>query len=257
MTVNSIARDQMSSAMMRITSGQRINSAADDAAGLGIAEKMDTQIRGLNQGTDNTRDMQNLVAVAEGGLSGIGNALSRIRELSVQAANGTNSQEDRDRIQNEITQLADHIQSTVENTQFNTIPLLDGSFHGQNTASNPDGTGAQVSIGDMGGLAQAIANFNVSGEFDIGQLDSALSQVNSERANLGAMHNRFDFTAEANSVMALNLADARSRIMDADIAREIMNFRQEETLNHIQVLMQRNEQDRMANERLSPLAPLP
>jgi flagellin len=253
MTINNIARSQMDSAMLRLTTGQRINSAADDAAGLSIANKMDTQIRGYEQGTANTRDMQNLVNVAEGGLATIGSALGRIRELSVQAANGTNTPDDRGRIQNEISQLADHIQSTVENTQFNTINLLDGTFKNQNTASNPDGTGARVSINDMSGLAQAISNFNVTGEFNITDIDNALAQVNNERSNLGAMSNRFDYTVENNENAVRNLTQARSRIMDADIAREMMNFTQGQVLSQMQILMQQHEQNRMRNEHLAPL----
>lgn len=239
--------------MLRVASGQRINSAADDAAGLSIANKMDTQIRGYEQGINNTRDMQNLTHVAEGGLASIGDALGRIRDLSLQAANGTNSQFDREIIQKEITHLADHIQHVVQNTQFNTINLLDGSFQNANTASNPDGTGVKVNIADMGELAKAIANFNVTGQFNIGDLDEAMAQVNSERANLGALSNRFDFVVENNSRTAINLAEARSRIMDADIAKEMMNVRKEETLNQIQILMQQNFQQRLMNEHLASI----
>jgi flagellin len=245
MTINSIAT--------RIAGGARINSAADDAAGLAIAQGLEAQIRGLNQGSDNTRDMQNLVTTAEGGLGNIGDSLSRIRELSVQAASGTNTQADRDIIQNEITQLVDNIQTTVRNTEFNTLQVLDGSIRNANTASNADGTGTRVTINDMAGLAQAITNFNTNGQFDLDELDAAMAEVNGERANLGALSNRFEFTASANSLTALNLIDARSRIADADMAREVNSLRQEEVLNQMQIMMQQNEQERAGNEQLAPL----
>ncbi|MCL2605074.1 MAG: flagellin [Defluviitaleaceae bacterium] len=256
MTVKGLANNQMSNAMMRVASGKRINSAADDAAGLAISNKLETQIRGYEQGIANTRDMQNLTKVAEGGLASIGGALGRIRDLSLQASNGIYTDADRQIIQNEISQLADHIQATVRNTEFNTMPLLDGSAQSLHTASNPDGSGATVNINDMSGLAKAIANFNVTGEFNIGDIDAAMAEVNGQRANLGAMSNRFDFTADAHSITALNLADARSRIADADMVKEIMNVRKEETLTQIQILMQYNEQARMRNEQISPIVAL-
>ncbi|MCL2500197.1 MAG: flagellin [Defluviitaleaceae bacterium] len=253
MTVKGMANNQMSNAMMRVASGKRINSAADDAAGLAISTKMDAQIRGYEQGIANTRDMQNLTNTAEGGLATIGGALGRIRELSLQASNGIYTDADRQLIQGEISQLADHIQTTVKNTEFNTIPLLDGSAQSLHTASYPDGSGTTVNINDMSGLAKAIANFNVTGEFNIGDIDAAMAEVNGERANLGALSNRFDFTADANSLTALNMADARSRIADADMVKEMMNVRKEQTLSQIQILMQQNEQARMRNQQINPI----
>jgi len=239
MTVNNIARNQMSESMMRVASGQRINSAADDAAGSAIVENMTAQINGLDQGVRNTADMQALVQTAEGGLEGISDSLNRIRELSVQASNGTLSAANREQIQAEISQLADGIQSQVSGgTQFNTMNLLDGSAQGINTASGPDGTGTVFSINDMSSVAQAVTNFNVTGEFNIADIDSAINEVSSERANLGAMVNRFDYTASANTISGLNMADARSRIADADIAQEMMAVNQERVINEMQILMQ-------------------
>ncbi|MCL2204858.1 MAG: flagellin [Defluviitaleaceae bacterium] len=255
MTVNAMANNQMDLAMARIASGQRVNSAADDAAGLAIMQGMEAQIRGLDQGLENTRDMQNLIRTADSGLENIGDGLNRIRELSIQAANGTNTQADRDRIQHEITEIVDHIAATTRNTQFNTMPLLDGSS--RNTASNPDGTGLQVNIADMSEVAQAVTQFNVAEELtfeNLNDIDTAMAAVNAERASLGAMENRLDFTAEANAVASQNLNEARSQIADADIAREVANLRQEEVLNQVQILMQQNEQERAENEQIPPAA---
>ena len=260
MTVNNIARNQMSQPMMRLASGNRINSAADDAAGLAIMEGMEAQIRGLDQGTRNTMDMQALVNTAEGGLDTISDSLNRIRELSVQAANDTLSPTNRGMIQREITQLTEGIQAAVEGVQFNTINLLDGSVQNFNTASGPDGTGAQVSINDMSDIAQAITNFNMANATaaDIGafinNVDELMGQVNMERAALGAISNTFDFTASFNSLASLNLADARSRIADADIAVEMMAVNQERVLNEMQILMQQQEQERVEREGIAPAA---
>jgi flagellin len=249
MTIQNIAQNQMSPAMMRVASGQRINSAADDAAGLAISESMTAQIRGLDQGIRNTRDMQAMVQTAEGGLDTISDSLNRIRELSVQASNGTLNASQRDMIQAEISQLAQGIQSTVNGgVQFNSMNLLDGSVQNANTASSPDGTGAVVNINDMRDLAQAITEFNVTGDFNINDIDAAISEVAAERANLGAVMNRFDYTANANSVSSLNLSDARSRIADADMAREMMAVNQERVINELQVLLQRESQDQVQRQ---------
>ena len=253
MTVNQIARNQMSTAMMRVASGQRINSAADDAAGLAIMEGMTAQIRGLDQGTRNVRDMQALVNTADGALDTIGESLNRIRELTVQAANDTNSPAARRAIQAEITQIVDHIDATVQNAQFNNINLLDGSAERLHTAAGADGSGPTVQIRDMRDMAQAITTFNfetaTGNEISelIGRTDPILNDVMAERANLGAMSNRFDFIADANTITSLNLADARSRVGDADMGREMMRVNQEQVLNQVQILMQTNAMEREEN----------
>jgi len=232
----------MSDAMMRVGSGQRINSAADDAAGLAIVEDMTAQIRGLDQGERNTRDMQSMLNVAEGGLDGVSDSLNRIRELSVQALNGTNTDAQREMIQNEIAQLADGIQAAVGGTQFNGQNVLDG-VENANTAAGPQGTGPIVNINDMSSIAQAMTAIAEDGSFDLDAIDNAIAQVSEERASLGAMNNRMDYTANANSVSSLNLADARSRIADADIAAEMMAVEQDRVVNEMQVLLQQQEQE--------------
>jgi len=245
MTINSIAQNQMSTAMMRVASGNRINSAADDAAGLAIVEDMNAQIRGLDQGTANTADMQSLIRTAEGGLDTISDSVQRARELSVQAQNGTLTDSQRAMIQEEIGQLAQGVQSATNGTEFNSMQLLDGSVEGANTASGADGTGAIFSINDMSGIAQAMTSIAEDGSFDLNALDNALTQVSAERANLGALSNTMDFTMSANSVSSLNLADSRSRIADADIAREMMAVQQERVINEMQVMLQQQEQNRV------------
>lgn len=245
MTIQNIARNQMSEAMMRVASGTRINSAADDAAGLAIAESMTSQIRGLDQGVRNTNDMQAMIQTAEGGLDGIADSLGRIRELSVQALNGTNTPGQRAMIQEEINQLTSGIQATASDLQYNTVNLLDGSVTDANTASGADGTGVIFSINDMSSIAQAMTAIAEDGSFDLNAIDSAISQVSAERANLGALSNRMEFTANANSVSSLNLADARSRIADADMAAEMMAVEQERVLNEVQIAMQENQLDQI------------
>ncbi|MCL2839244.1 MAG: flagellin FliC5 [Defluviitaleaceae bacterium] len=249
MTIQSMASNAMSPAMTRLASGNRINSAADDAAGLAVVENMTSQIRGLDQGTRNTMDMQSLISTAEGGLDGINDSLGRIRELSVQASNGTLSAANREMIQAEISQLAEGIGATVNGTQFNGMNLLDGSgAGGLNTASGADGTGATVVINDMSSLAQAITTFNVTGEFNINDIDAMIAEVTGERANLGAMENRMDFTMNANMTSSINMSESRSRVGDADMAQEMMNLNQERAIAEVQMLMQQQAQAQREQE---------
>ncbi|MCL2225457.1 MAG: flagellin [Defluviitaleaceae bacterium] len=243
MTIRNIAQNQMSPAMTRLASGQRVNSAADDAAGAAIIEEMTAQVRGLDQGTRNAADMQAMITTAEGGLDTVSDSLNRIRELSVQGLNGTLTDGQRAMIQEEIGQLAQGIQDAVGGTEFNTQTLLDGSVSGANTAASPSGTGPIVSINDMSGIAQAMTAIAEDGSFDLSAIDNAIDQVSAERAALGAMSNVMDYTMSANSVSSLNLADSRSRIADADMAEEMMEVEQERVINELQVMLQQQEQD--------------
>jgi len=220
----------------------RVNSAADDAAGLAIMESMEAQIRGLDQGTENSRDMQNMIMTAEGSLEGVGDNLQRIRELSLQAANDTLNPSQRQLIQEEIGQLTNEIQSTVGRAEFNGQRLLDGNMGPANTASGPDGTGMQVTLPDMASLTQEITGYSVEVdngiEVDWSDVDAAMSVVNSARADMGAQANRLDSTISSNPISSLNLADSRSRIADADMAAEMMSVNQERIINQMQIMMQ-------------------
>jgi flagellin len=336
----STSGSQLANSLQRLSSGLRINSAKDDAAGLAISERFSSQIRGVNVATRNANDGISLAQTAEGALAEVGNNLQRIRELAVQASNGTNNQTDRDALNAEVTQLKAEIQRVAEQTSFNGTKLLDGSFTGvafqvganagetitvasiANTqtaalggnftratasvnataltgfASNiaaggvtlQSGAGPAVSIGAIGAAANAqeragqlveainrvssqsgvgasydavtgditltsnaaitvagttndatIAGFangaaggvttttgigalNVSSftaaQQAIGQVDNALTAVNSSRANLGAVQNRFDSVIKNLQTASENLSASRSRIRDTDYAKE-------------------------------------
>lgn len=154
MTISNVASSQLNTSMIRIATGQRINSAADDAAGLGISELLTAQATGFERGTQNTMDMQNLIRTAEGGLSNISDSLQRIRELTVQSLNGVLTDSDRQNLQFEIDALINEIDHVTQRTEFNTMRLLDGSFsaedgRGLHTASDSMGRGPTVHIGNM------------------------------------------------------------------------------------------------------------
>jgi flagellin len=257
MTINSMASNQLQTSMIRLSTGQRINSARDDAAGLAISERMNAQIRGFEQGTRNVMDMQSLINTAEGGLSTINESLIRIRELSIQAMNDTWTQSDRENMQLEIDQLLDEIDHVTQRTEFNTMRLLDGSFsaedgRGLHTAADSMGRGPTIHIGNMNSsmiLGQGLPRFSVvDGNPDLDRLDNALSVVTRERSYLGAMSNRFDHTIASNQITNLNLAAANSRIRDADMALELMRLTQAQVMEQTQIQMQQRRQEQMQRE---------
>jgi len=246
MAVNS--GSQIQSLSQQIASGRQINSAADNAAGLGIAERMSAQERGLNQGTRNTADMQSLARTAEGAMSSINNNLQRLNELALQATNGIMTDSDRGNIQREVDQILDNIQQTSQSTQFNTRNLLDGSAQNLHTASSPDGSGMSVSIPDMSLESLGLDGFNVTGNFDLSSIHNAMNMVNSARSQLGATSNRMDYVMTSNDITSLNLASARSRIEDTDMARATSELAQERVIEQYQISMQQREQEQLETQ---------
>lgn len=217
----------------RLSSGKRINSAADDAAGLAISEKMKAQINGLSQAQRNGQDAVSLVQTAEGGLKESHSILQRLRELAVQSANDTYTDSDRKEIQIEVDQLVEELTSIGEYTQFNTKSLLDGSFDGQFQVGANQGQTLGLQIADM--RAEALGLVDGSGNSvkltdrnsasaAISVFDNAISKVSSERAKLGAVQNRFGHIINNLSTTETNLIAAESRISNVDMAREIMNM---------------------------------
>ncbi len=251
-TVNSIANSQMQKNMLNISTGNRLNTAANDAAGLAIAEKMNSQIRGLEQGTRNTEDMQNLVTTAEAAMGSISENLQRMRELSIQAANGTLTNSDKALIQEEVNQLKQGISDMVNNTQFNNKQLLNGTFQNQNTASQANGLGMKVSIPNMSLDTLGITNFDVTNPAsDVGQIDAAIEKVSEARSQLGAVSNTFSHTINSNSIASLNQAASRSRIADTDIPKAVSDLNKNRMLNQMQILMQNKEQENMQTNQMS------
>ena len=246
MTVNTTS--QIQNLSKQISSGKQINSAADNAAGLGIAEKMRAQENGTNQGTRNTADMQSLVNTAEGALSSVSSNLQRLNELALQASNGIMTSSDRTLIQKEVDQVLDNIQSISQSTQFNTRNLLNGEANELHTASSPDGSGMTVSIPSMSLQDLGLEGFNVTGNFDLSSIHSAMNTVSSARSNLGATSNRMDYVMTSNDISALNLASSRSRIEDTDMARATMELEKERVLEQYQVAAQKRENEQKEDQ---------
>jgi flagellin len=233
----------MSRAMQRLSSGFRINSAQDDAAGMGISERLRAQIRGLAQASRNASDGLSVVQTAEGVMGEIGDILIRMRELSVQAASDSVTNTERNYINTEFGELKAEISRLVASTKFNGQVLLDGTFTNKDfQVGFEKGTTAdfviQVSIANVNASGLVINSSNAfvdtktNANIAMQALDTALDSVNSARATLGAKGNRLLSAAAAVDVTREALAAANSRIRDADIAVETSNF------SKTQVLMQ-------------------
>ncbi|MGE7950649.1 flagellin [Lysinibacillus xylanilyticus] len=222
----------MNKSMLRISSGYRINSAADDPAGLAISEKMRAQIRGLNMAAKNIQDGISLVQTAEGALNETHAMIQRMRELAVEAANDTLTDSDREKLDLEFQELKKEIQRISKDTEFNTKSLLNGD-HTTNgikiQAGANSGQSIELFINDMGAGALGLNDTtSIATREDadkaISTMDEALKRVSNERSRLGAYQNRLEHAYNANVNTAENLQAAESRIRDADIAKEMMNM---------------------------------
>lgn len=239
----SSTQGSLATSMQRLSSGLRVNSAKDDAAGLAIAERMNTQVRGMNVAIRNANDGISLAQTAEGALSKVGESLQRMRELAVQARNGTNSTEDKTSLNEEFQLLGDEIARVLAGTTFNEKAILGadaGSLFfqvGANTTTNDGITvtttnlTTDTAITDVTGTAVITGDETaVAGVID--DIDVAIDKINSERAKFGATQNRFDAVIGNLRVAVENQAASRGRIMDADFAQETAN------LSRAQILQQ-------------------
>lgn len=215
----------------KIASGKKINTAADSASALAILEKMTAQWRGYDAGSSNIQDMQSAVNVADGALSSIGDDVARMQELTLKAANGTMTTDDRQMIQDEINQMQESIAQTAEYTQYNTQNLIDGSFQNKNVASDPSGEGLSVSIGNASPGALGLAGINVTGNDDsisaaLDSISSASDKISSIRGDIGATSNRLDSEYAVNQQSSQSIKESASRIGDSDLAQLSMQFQQ-------------------------------
>jgi len=245
-TQNAITRNDksLSSTMTQLSTGKRINSAADDAAGLAIATKMTSQIRGLNMATRHANDAISLIQTAEGATEAVTGMLQRMRELAVQSATDTYSSEDRALMQKEFSQLREEISRTATLTDFNGQQLLAAgsllTFQvGANSGDTIDLGG--TSIGDTGGASISV---RTGAEEAITTIDTALDGLNSERARMGAMINRLGYAGDNLTNISQNLQSARSRIEDTEYASATRDLARTQIIQQagIAMLAQANQQ---------------
>jgi len=223
--------NRMQNSMARLSSGYRINNAADDAAGLAISEKLRAQIGGLDQATRNSQDAISLVQTAEGQLNEVHSMLQRVRELAVQYKNGTLSTQDRTAIQSEVNQLGSEIQRIGNAAAFNGISLLAsaGTITFQVGANDGDSISvATVSLGTA--VATGVFDLSATGTTDISEIDDAINNVSAQRATFGAVQNRLEHTINNLSVYQENLTASESQIRDVDMASEMVKFTKDQIL---------------------------
>jgi flagellin len=216
---------KLTKSMEKLSSGYRINSAADDAAGLGISESMRSQIRGLAQGQKNIQDGISMVQTAEGNLDEVHSMLQRIRELAVQYKNGSLDANARGSIQGEANQLASEITRIGQQAQFNGIDLLKSTGTTSFQVGANDGQTIAVSTIDLAAtVGTSFAALTAGTNADISEIDAAISAVSSARANYGAVQNRLEHTLSLQAAYQENLTAAESRIRDVDMAEEMVNL---------------------------------
>lgn len=258
----SINQTNVKTTMDKLSSGQKINRGADDAAGLAISEKMRNRLKALDKAEQNVLDGVSMIQTAEGGLSETHNLLQRMRELAVQAGNGTLATEDRTAIQEEINQLTNEVSRIAKTTQFNGKELLSGKFNDADSAlfiqTNAGANeGISITINDMQALAIGVSSttqtnpsirpldfpsgsapeyaLSVMTAADandaISHYTKAIDTISQQRAQLGAIQNRFEATSSVLSVSVENLTASESRIRDTDMAREMMEYAKYNILN--------------------------
>ena len=245
----SSTQNDLSKSLEKLSSGLRINRAADDAAGLAISEGLKSQVNGLNVAQRNAQDGISVIQTAEGALTEVHSILQRMRDLAVQAGNDSNNDESRTAIQTEVTQLTSELVRIADSTNFNGISLLqggdpltfqvgaDGNAASQVTVNNADLATSLASIATItygvdgangSALAPAAGTFTfdsaANAKASITAIDTAITAISSQRANLGAAQNRFESTINSLAVSAENLSAAKSRITDTDMASEMVKY---------------------------------
>jgi flagellin len=237
--------EKVKKSMERLSSGYRINRGGDDAAGLGISERMRAQIRGLAQAQRNTQDGVSMVQTAEGALAEVHAMLQRIRELAVQYKNGSLSTTDQNAIQAEVTQLQSEIERIGSQSEFNGIKLLNANqtITFQVGANDTDKIGVST-IDLYSTIGTTAFSLSTTSTSDLTELDAAISSVSQQRASFGAIQNRLEHTLNALGVYQENLVSAESRIRDVDMAEEMVNLTKEQILSQASQAMlgQANQQ---------------
>lgn len=224
-----ISTNVLSKSTEKLSSGYRINRAADDAAGLSISEKMRSQIRGLNKASSNAQDGISAIQTAEGALNEAHSILQRMNELATQAANDTNTTVDRNAIQSEINALTSEVSRIASTTQFNTQNLLDGTFSSKNLQVGAlNGQKIAIDIDTMNAGALSVNALCVSTFANAGKamsaVQKAIEKVSKQRSSLGALQNRLEHTVNNLDNVAENTQTAESRIRDTDMASEMVQY---------------------------------
>jgi flagellin len=251
-----VTQSELTKNMEKLSSGLRINRAGDDASGLAVSEKMRSQIRGLHQAERNIQNGVSFIQATEGYLQQTQDILHRIRELAVQSANGIYSDEDRMQIQVEVSQMVDEVNRIASHAQFNGMNMLTGAFAMDSAVgrimqlqvgANMD-QNSRIYVGNMSSTSFGLGNsqgddgkLSIAGPEEanmaIGSLDAALKLVSKQRADLGAYQNRFEMAAQGVAIAAENIQAAESRIRDANMASQIVEYTRDTILSQTGMAM--------------------
>lgn len=247
--------ESLGTSFERLSSGFRINRAADDAAGLQITDRMTSQVQGLNQAVRNANDAISLAQTAEGALGEVTQGLQRIRQLAVQSQNGINTSADRTALQKEVSALKAEISRVAQTTQFAGVDVLSGGFSAAFLVGANAGQTISVNLSRSGGFGASglsLTNTTVATHADasaaIASVDAAISTIGATRADLGALQNRFQSTIRNLSNISENVSGARSRIRDTDFATETAELTRNQIIQQASttVLSQANQRPQAA-----------
>ena len=239
----------------RFASGKKIQSAADGAAELSIIQKEDTQTRGYKAGENNIASARDMLNVAEGAMAGITDYLQRIRELGVQASNtAVMSDSDRANIQKEVEQLKRGISDIADQTTFNTKKLLDGTYDKFQIATDAGGNSMAVETADATLQMLGIADFDVTKDFNLQDIDDAIAMVSAGRSSMGAQSNALDYAYNYSMNTRLNVTAGKSRLEDLDFPEAISEQKKKQTLQEYALFMQKKRQDDEVNRARSLFA---
>ncbi len=236
-----MADKQLSMSMARLSSGKRINSGKDDAAGLAIATRMDANVRGFSQAIRNANDGISLAQTGEGALQETSNILVRMRELAVQSANGTNAVSDRTAMQTEVTALIGQLDDIANRTTFNGLPLMNAATTINIQTGADTGQTVSIAFADMTSTGLGVGAVSLTSQAGassaMATLDTAINSVASQRATLGAAMSRLDSTVNNLSVTNTNLSEAKSRIEDTDYSVETTKLASAQILSQASTAM--------------------
>jgi flagellin len=227
------ASSALNTSFQRLASGSRINSAKDDAAGLQISNRMTAQIQGLNRASLNAQDGISISQTAEGAMDELTSSLQRIRSLAIQAQDGVNNSDDRNALQSEVSQLKTEMSRVAQTTQFGGVNILNGNFSAKFLVGANAGAQQNISVniqnpGGWGTSGLNLGSLSVNSvpqaSAAVATVDNAIKKVDSQRAKLGAVQNRFQSTIRNLTNISSNVTEARSRIKDTDYAKETANL---------------------------------
>lgn len=225
----------------KIASGRRIQTAKDDAAGLSIAQKMKRQSNGLDMAASNIMDGIGVANIKDCALNSMQDSLHRIYELSIKASNSIYGDSEKQMIQDEVDQILQDIESTAVGTRYNEMKLMDGSMADMDIASNADGSGMKIQMENMTLKSLGIDGYNVTGNFDIGRIESAIDKVISARSATGSRTNAMEYAYNSNTRTSLETVGARSRIEDLDIPKAVSEQKRNKLLQDYRMMVMRKK----------------